>query len=218
MGQFIGRPITVIKRSDVEEKDTLIKAAGRKKIALITAGVQWPLQRTLRSALKPMRKGIATSLVHGVSIFTAAATSFGLQPYKFGRTVTIPFPEPNFRPTSPYENILENSSRGLHTLILLDIKEEEGRYMTANIAMQCLMDLEKEIGKGLVNDDTLFCAGARIGSRSERLYAGWPKDIVLSDIGPPLHCMVLPGKLHFIEAQALVELAGAPKEILSRND
>jgi diphthine synthase len=32
-------------------------------------------------------------------------------------------------------------------------------------------------------------------------------------MGPPLHTVVVPGKLHFIEAYALVKFAGAPEEI-----
>ena len=36
------------------------------------------------------------------------------------------------------------------------------------------------------------------------------------DFGGPLHILVIPAKLHFMEAQALVALAGAPQEIIEK--
>jgi len=33
------------------------------------------------------------------------------------------------------------------------------------------------------------------------------------DLGPPLHCLVVPGTLHFLEKEALVAFAGAPHDL-----
>jgi diphthine synthase len=33
------------------------------------------------------------------------------------------------------------------------------------------------------------------------------------DFGPPLHTLVIPGKLHFMETEALVAFAGLPPEL-----
>jgi diphthine synthase len=44
--------------------------------------------------------------------------------------------------------------------------------------------------------------------------AGFMKDILKRDFGLPPHTLVFPGKLHFMEAEALVTLAEAPKKIL----
>jgi diphthine synthase len=211
---FIGKKITILRRADVEEKDIIVSAAKENKVAFITAGDPMSATTHVDLRLRAIDEGVRTDLINGVSIFVSCAAAFGLQPYKFGRAVTIPFPEPRFLPSSPYENILENYSRGLHTLILLDIKQEEERYMTAPMAMRWLLDAEERLGKGLVNERSLFCAAARVGSESQALLAGYPDDIVNADLGPPLHCMIMPGRLHFMEAQALVALANAPKEIL----
>lgn len=211
---FIGKKITILRRADVEEKDIIVSAARKKKVAFITAGDPMSATTHVDLRLRAMREGIHTDLINGVSIFVSCAAAFGLQPYKFGRAVTIPFPEPRFLPSSPYENILENYSRGLHTLVLLDIKQEEDRYMTAPMAMRWLLDAEGRLGKGLVRERSLFCAAARVGSERQALFAGYPDEIEHLDLGPPLHCMVMPGRLHFMEAQALVALANAPREIL----
>ena len=34
------------------------------------------------------------------------------------------------------------------------------------------------------------------------------------DFGEGLHSLIIPGKLHFMEAEALVEFGGAPEEII----
>ncbi|MBI0583428.1 MAG: diphthine synthase [Methanomassiliicoccus sp.] len=211
---FIGKKITVLKRADVEEKGIIVEAARKGKVAFISAGDPMSATTHVDLRLRAIEQGVSTDIINGVSIFISCSSALGLQPYKFGRTVTIPFPEPRFLPSSPYDNILENYSRGLHTLILLDIKEEEGRYMTAPMAMRWLLDAEERLGKGLVKERSLFCAAARVGSARQALFAGYPDEVKAVDLGPPLHCMVMPGRLHFMEARALVTLANAPRDIL----
>jgi len=212
--EYIGRKVTVLRRGEVEEGDVIIEAARHHRVAFMVAGDPMSATTHVDLRIRAMEEGIETDLVHGVSIFTAAAAAFGLQPYKFGRAVTIPFPEPGYLPASPYDNILENRSRGLHTLVLLDIREEEGRYMTSAEAVRWLLDAEERLGKGLLDADTVICAGARIGSSEQRLLAGPPALLSEVDMGPPLHCLVVPGKLHFMEARALVRFASAPERIL----
>ena len=73
-----------------------------------------------------------------------------------------------------------------------------------------------EIGGGLISPDTIVCAAARVGSRTERLVAGYPEKVMAADLGGPLHTLVIPGKLHFMEATALIKLAGAPAELADK--
>jgi len=210
----IGRGVDVLDRGGVEEGGEVIEAARRGVVAFVTAGDPMSATTHVDLRLRAEREGIPTRLVHGVSIFTAAPAAFGLQPYKFGRAVTIPFPEPGFLPSSPYEKILENRSRGLHTLVLLDIKEDLGRYMSAAEGAKWLMDAEARIGGGLMTDGTVLCAGARIGSSTEKLMAAAPSEVASADLGGPLHCLIVPGDLHFMEADALVALASASRSLV----
>ncbi|MGD0057287.1 MAG: diphthine synthase [Methanomassiliicoccales archaeon] len=212
--KMINKEVTVLTRKDVEEGDAVVEAAKGSKVAFVTAGDPMVATTHIDVRLRATEAGIRTKLIHGASIQTACATAFGLQPYKFGRTVTLPFAEPGYQPSSPYDNILDNRDRGLHTLVLLDIKEQEARYMTAAEGTRWLIEAEQRIGKRLIGNRTLVCAGARIGSETERIIGGYPQDIVSVDLGPPLHALVIPGELHFLEARALVRFAGAPRDIL----
>lgn len=211
---FIGKRIKRLDRVDVEEGEELISAAKEKKVAFVTAGDTMAATTHVDLRLQALEQGIPTRLIHGVSIFTACASALGLQPYKFGRTITLPFQEKGFTPSSPYENILENFQRGLHSLILLDIRESEGRYMSASEGVHWLLEAEERFRGGLLSEGTLLVGCARVGSASERLVAGYPRNMKDVDLGAPLHTLVLPGRLHFMEAEALVRLAGAPPEIV----
>ncbi|HEY3418943.1 MAG TPA: diphthine synthase, partial [Methanomassiliicoccales archaeon] len=74
-------------------------------------------------------------------------------------------------------------------------------------------DAERRFGRKLISNDSLICAAARIGSSTEKIAAGYPEKMSTLNMGGPLHTLVVPSKLHFMEAYALVKFAGAPQEI-----
>jgi len=49
----------------------------------------------------------------------------GLQLYNFGQTVSLVFFTDTWKPSSFYDRVKENWERGMHTLVLLDIKVRE---------------------------------------------------------------------------------------------
>jgi len=210
----LGKKIKILYRMQVEEEETLVKEALDKKVGFVTAGDTMAATTHVDLMIQAAEMNIKTRLFHGVSIFSACPSSLGLQPYKFGRTVTLPFIDNEYHPKSPYDNIMENKSKGLHTMILLDIKADEQRYMSAHQAIEWLLEGEKKWGEGLIKDDTLLCVASKIGSASEKVTAGFPHELLKMDLGGPLYTLVLPGNLHFMESYALVHMAGAPESIL----
>lgn len=204
------KEINVLSREEVESGKKIIKESLKKNVVFLVPGD--PMIATTHVALRIMaeERGIKTRVVHNASIVSVAPGLLGLQNYKFGRTVSIPFPQENYFPTSAYDFILDNFSRGLHTLVLLDINP---RAMTANEAMDILKNMEEKKKKGLIHDKTLVGVIARAGAPDCVVKAGYLKNMIEEDFGPPLHSLVIPGKLHFAEAEALVKLAGAPEEI-----
>ena len=210
--EVLGGKITVLTREEVEKGERILEQAVTKRVGFLVPGDPMSATTHIDLRLRAAKQGIATRVIHGVSILTAAAGRLGLQAYKFGRTVTIPFQEERFKPTSPYEMISQNRQAGLHTLVLLDLKEG-GRYLTANEAMTYLVERENEMRFGTFAPDSLVCVLGRVGSPSPLVRAGRLKDMVNQDFGEPLHTLVVPGKLHFAEKDALVVLAGAPEVI-----
>ena len=64
---------------------------------------------------------IGFEVIPGMSATSLAVSLSGLQSYKFGRQVTLPYPYGDYLATSPLEMILRNLEGGLHTLVLLDL-------------------------------------------------------------------------------------------------
>ena len=179
----------------------------------LTAGD--PMVATTHSDLRIRAKkaGIESYVIHAPSIYSAIAIT-GLQIYKFGKSATVAYPERNWFPTSHYDVIRENRERGLHTMLFLDIKADQNRYMTANEAMEILLQVEEMKGQGIFTPDTLIVVLARAGSLNPTLRAGYVRDMIKEDFGKQPHVMVVPGRLHVVEAEYLVEFARAPREIL----
>lgn len=61
---------------------------------------------------------VDVKVVHNASVMNAIGIC-GLQLYRYGETVSIPFFTETWRPDSFYEKIERNRNLGLHTLCLL---------------------------------------------------------------------------------------------------
>ena len=213
--ELIGKKIEVLVRNEVEEEHIFIDEAKTSDVALITGGD--PLIATTHSdfLVQCSKKGIDFEVIHGSSILSSAPAISGLQGYKFGKVTTIPFPDYNYYPKSPYEAIEENLKMNLHTLVLLDIQAHNNRYMTVNQGLEYLMNIKDNLGrKGLITENTLAMGIARVGSTDVVVKAGKIHELLNFDFGGPLHCIIIPSKLHIVEAEYLVEIAGADSEIL----
>ena len=216
--RLCGKPVTVVSRREVEEEEgkRIIEASRDGRVAFLVPGE--PMVATTHVALriKAEKEGIKTRIIHSSSIISAAISLSGLQSYKFGRNVTIPFPEERVFSEVPYQVIAQNRSLGMHTLCLLDVLVEKGRFMTVSEGLTYLLELER-IKKGAVlNEDTLAVGIARAGSPNPEVHADSIEKLRRWDFGPPPHSIVIPGNLHFMEAEALITLAGAPEEVTNR--
>ena len=203
----------LLRREEVEEENIPIKDAQNRDVAFLSAGD--PLIATTHSEMliEARKLGLETTVIHSSSILSAAPGIAGLQAYKFGKVTTIPFTEKNFFPHSPYMSIKSNMDSELHTLVLLDIRAHEDRYMTANQGMEYLMKVESELGHNIADENTVIVVVARAESTNPVVRADKIKNLIDVDFGGPLHCLMIPAELHFMEAEALISLADAPKEL-----
>jgi diphthine synthase len=211
--KFIGKKIEVLSREETEKGDRIIDAATQNQVVFLTGGDPMIATTHVDLRLRAMKQGISTKIIHSSSISTAVPGILGLQNYKFGRTTTLAFEQKEYFPTSPYTVISNNKKMGLHTLVLLDIQVEKNRYMTANEGLELLLRMEGTLRKRLFNDDTIACVVARAGAPDAAVAANTIKVLRTKDFGPPLHTLVIPGNLHFMEVEALELCAGLPSEM-----
>jgi diphthine synthase len=209
--KLIKKKINILKREEVEKGDEIINEAKHNHIVFLSCGDSMAATTHLDLILRAINEGINTNIIHGSSIFTAVPGLLGLQNYKFGRTTTIAFPEDDYFPLSPYNIIKRNIELGLHSLVLLDIQVDKNRFMTANEGIKILKKIESKIGDGIFHDERLICVVARAGSSNPILKANYLKNLKNKDFGPPLHTLVVPGKLHFLEIESLEKIAKLPK-------
>ncbi len=128
----------------------------------------------------------------------------GLQLYKFGKTTSIPFEEDNFHPETPYNVLKDNLSLGYHTLLLLDLRPSENKFMTVNDAVRYLLKIELKRNEKVFTENTNVVACARLGSENPAIVFGKAKDLLNKNFGKPPHCLIVPGKLHEMEENYLV--------------
>jgi diphthine synthase len=209
----IGKPVEVLSRDETEKGDKILDSAKNKKVVFLTCGDPMTATTHVDLRLRAANNGIGTKVIHGSSIATAVPGLLGLQNYKFGRTTTLAFPEKNYFPTSPYEVIRDNRKMGLHTLVLLDIQAEKNRFMTADEGLELLLEMEKKKGEHVLSEDSVVCVVARAGSDNPMVAANSIAFLKKMDFGSPLHTIVVPGNLHFMEIEALTRFAGLPSEL-----
>ncbi len=204
------KPVTLLRRGDLEEHSAkIVEEAKTRKIGILVGGDCLSATTHISLILEAAKNGVETDVVHGSSIFSAIAET-GLSIYKFGRTVTMPFPEK--RHVDAILRCIEgNTSEGLHTLVLLDLDNEKNKYMTASQAIHSLIDAG-------INKDTLVVGVARLGQPDAMIKAGKAVDIASLDFGETPHCIVFPGPLHFLEEDALKTLASCLPEALKNRD
>ncbi|MEM2936450.1 MAG: diphthine synthase, partial [Candidatus Bathyarchaeia archaeon] len=183
--RLLGRRVSVVSRKALEEEEgrLILERARKGKVVLLVPGDPLIATTHVDLRIRAEKEGVKTRVVHGASILSAVIGLSGLQNYKYGRSVTIPFTEGAVMSETPYMVIMENRERGLHTLCFLDIRVEEDRYMTIREGLETLLATEKHKKLGVVTVDTLLIGIARAGSTHPAFKAGYIKEIMDYDFG-----------------------------------
>jgi len=213
--RLVERRITLVSRRDLEEEGgkRILEAAEKGKAVLLVPGDPLIATTHVDLRIRAERRGIKTRVVHGASIVSAVMGLSGLQNYKYGRSVTIPFSNRGLVAETPYNVIRRNKKMGLHTLCFLDIRAEEKRYMTVKEGLRALLSVEKQKRQRVVTQNTIAVGVARAGSTAPVVKAERVNELLKFDFGAPPHSLVFPSRLHFMEAEALIALARAPETV-----
>jgi len=216
LDELAGKAVNIVTRRVLEEEDgkLIFEAAKKGKVAFLVPGDPLIATTHVDLRIRAEKQGIRTRVIHGASVVSAVRGISGLQNYKFGKAVTIPFSGQGFVSETPYNVIRENKKMRLHTMCYLDIKAEEQRYLTIKEALQTLLELEKQKKEQVVTPRTLVIGVARAGSIEPAVKAGYIEEVINYAFGAPPHTLIVPGKLHFMEAEALITLADAPQEVM----
>lgn len=196
--KLIGRPLARLPREKVESS-LLIQNAKEKSVCLLVVGD--PLAATTHVSLliDAKKAKVPVKIIHNSSILSAALGKSGLQPYRFGKTVTLAYWRKNYEPVSPLKLMEENISLDMHTLLLLDLDPELGP-MDARSALEQIEKMEKKYGKRVF--DKLIVL-SRVGHPDEKITFGSRSELKAKNLGKPPFCFAIPAKLHPIEEEYL---------------
>ncbi|HIG93910.1 TPA: diphthine synthase [Candidatus Woesearchaeota archaeon] len=201
--KFYGKKIIPAPRELSEQgAEKIVQEAKKKNIAFLIIGD--PFSATTHIELFKLAKEnkVPVKVIHNASILTAVGIT-GLQLYKFGKTTSIPFIEEYPNVETPYNIFRENNLLGSHTLFLLDLKPDQNKFMTIHNALEILETIESRKKENFIKENMLVIGCARLGADDFMIKAGALKDVKNMDFGKPPHCLIIPGKLHFLEEEML---------------
>ena len=206
-------------RPSVESPEALLDESRDDSVALLVVGD--PMQATTHIDLEArcMEEGIGFEVIPGMSATSLAVSLSGLQSYKFGRQVTLPYPYGDYLPTSPLEMILRNLEGGLHTLVLLDLDAtgmglDLPTPMSPSQAISTLGEMEE---KWLEERHGLDSTGVKknalavnewegvllsdVGTKGQRVFSGSLKEISKVQ-GGRVHSLIIPSEMSDNEREA----------------
>ncbi|GBG86473.1 hypothetical protein CBR_g41468 [Chara braunii] len=221
-----GKELVVADREMVEQKaEEILELARNTDVAFLVVGDPFGATTHSDLHLRALQMGVSVQAIHNASVLNAVGVC-GLQLYRFGETISIPFFTETWRPDSFYEKIKLNRSMGLHTLCLLDIRVKEPsmealcrgkliyeppRFMTVNTAIEQLLEIEERLQGGVCGPQTLCVGLARLGGESQYIVSGPMEELLTIDFGPPLHSLILPGHTHIMETEMLHHFRVTPE-------
>jgi diphthine synthase len=200
---LLRKRIVVLDRVQLEDENgrQILEAAERGKVAFLVPGDPMIATTHVSIRLELAKKGVSSRIIHGASITSAVCGATGLQGYKFGKTVTMP-QEPTV-PASLVEAIMDNRKRGLHSLVLLDVRSDQSKHLTVGEAAA------KLVATHPLFEDWLGVGVARVGSPDQFVLAGRLGRLQREDFGRIPQSLVIPGRLHFVEVEFLKVFCGA---------
>ena len=195
----------IAKRWLVEDGQEILKASKTSTVVLLAYGDPYMATTHIELRTRAELENIKTKTIHSASAITSMIGEAGLQFYKVGRVVTIMNEKKST--ITPYTAIFKNLTQGLHSIILLEYNHDKKYFLDPKNAISDLLDIEKEQKRSVLSNDTFAIIASRIGFETQKIIAGKFSNLLKIDFGEPPHSMIITGKLHFTESDAINVLA-----------
>jgi len=191
----------IAKRWLVEDGQEILKAAKNSTVVLLSYGDPYIATTHIELRTRAKLENIETKTAHSASAITSMIGEVGLQFYKVGRIVTIMSEKKSI--TTPYRIIFKNLIEGIHSVILLEYNQDENFFLDPKDAILSLLDAEKEQKRNVVNENTFAVVVSRIGLKTQKITSGKFTNLLKTNFGEPPHSIIITGKLHFTESDAI---------------
>ena len=191
----------IAKRWMVEDGKEILKNSKKKKVVLLTYGDPFIATTHIELRSRAIQEKIKTKTIHAASAITALVGECGLHYYKVGRVVTIMNDLKSM--TTPYYVTYTNALEGNHTVFLLEYNQDAKFFHDPVNALSDLLTTEKEQKRKVISPSTFAVVASRIGFKSQKIIAGKISNLIKQNFGKPPHSIIIPGRLHFTESDAI---------------
>ncbi len=190
--KIIKKKVILADRELIENNSSkIIYEAKKENIAILVYGDPLSATTHVNYLIDCKKLKIKFKVIHSSSILTAIGET-GLSLYNFGKITSIPFNNKNV--ITPIKVIKDNLKLGLHTLILFDLDSKNNKFLTINEVLDYLL-------RNSINMKCLACSA--LGTEKQEIKYGEAKGLIKLKFDKFPQCLIIPGKLHFIEEEAL---------------
>ena len=188
------------KRWLVEDGKEILEVAKKNKVVLLSYGDPYIATTHIELRTRAIDEKIKTFTIHASSSLTSMIGECGLHFYKMGRIATI-MSEMSLE--TPYYVIYKNIIDGNHTILLLEYNQDKEFFLDPKIALEELLETEKGQRRKVIDPSTFAIVASRIGLKNQKIISGKISNLIKNDFGQPPHTIIIPGRLHFTESDAL---------------
>ena len=192
--KLYGCDVIICDREMAEQgMEEIVLESKKKNIAFLVIGDVFSATTHTNYLVEARKAGVEVEIVHNASILTAVGVT-GLQLYNFGKVTSIPYHHTDVK--GPVNVLKMNQKNGMHTLFLLDFDPSSDNYLSIKEACAYLI-------KNKVDGKTIAVGCARLGRKDFIVKKGTVSSLQKVDFGKAPYSLVIPGKMHFAEEEAL---------------
>ncbi len=188
------------KRWLVEDGKEILENSKKKKVVLLSYGDPYIATTHIELRARAIEEKIKTHSIHAASSLTSMIGECGLHFYKVGRIATV---MSEMELTTPYYVIYKNIIEGNHTVLLLEYNQDKDFFLDPNDALKGLLETEKGQIRNVISTSTYAIVASRIGFKDQTIISGKISSLKKRDFGKPPHTIIIPGRMHFTESDAL---------------
>ena len=188
------------KRWLVEDGNEILQTAKKKKVVLLSYGDPYIATTHIELRTRAIEEKIKTYTIHASSSLTSMIGECGLHFYKIGRIATI-MSEMSLE--TPYYVIYKNIIEGNHSILLLEYNQDKEFFLDPKNALKDLLETENGQRRKVIDSSTFVIVASRIGLKNQKIISGKISNLIKTEFGQPPHTIIIPGRLHFTESDAL---------------
>ena len=204
------------KRWLVEDGNEILQNAKKKKVVLLSYGDPYIATTHIELRTRAIEEKIKTYSIHASSSLTSMIGECGLHFYKIGRIATIMSEMKSL--TTPYYVIYKNIIEGNHTVLLLEYNQDKNFFLDPTDAFKGLIETEKGQKRNVISKSTYAIIASRIGFKDQSIISGKISSLENIDFGKPPHTIIITGRLHFTESDALKILSRCLDEPIDNSE